>query len=573
MAFWRRVREWIIGLLFLALLVGTVGAPSAQLYFALQNLKFINSDRGLRGPPLGDQIWSSLRFSVDGAIIGIAGAGLFWLSTLVAGPERGNARSRRQKVCELGSLPLCGCVCIVATALELISIKNKQRFLPLLGDNIEGTPTWPIDTHSRQTFWNIADEYFAAPDGITLRNASNEGGPPEPFSAELGSYHFLVEYRVQIIATTCLFFLGLGLIGTVMLDLSDRFQRQSFLSRLGYNLSTWLGVICILSVAGPIFLVFEFFEKVAPWTRYHRAYVAKVTERPVSRLRPIMHRLHEVVFSAGWRIRHAPSISATRAKSRVAPDLEMGMTKATPAGSPIMNICKYDLAIVMSQQMHYTDIASLSQTCRAWHDCLFPPGVDLREQQSRLESYACKDHSFPYRRECWSCLSIVCPDCCDSNVKIDQDMSMDHLTRCYPYCKDCFRTFAKGRIRRGGCKSTKHRTLTVSVCWPCRKDTREPFLWKGARKWGFRLRQRDLTLRCCGKCSEPMQRDGARFWVCRKSDCEHECRSSAHANWIDPDEEPKPRKLVRVTEREFTGEDALPEERLEQILRRQFSSR
>lgn len=66
MAFWRRFREWVVGILFLALLLGTIGAPSTQVYYAEQNFKFLQSNRMLRSPPLGDSIWISERFSVVG---------------------------------------------------------------------------------------------------------------------------------------------------------------------------------------------------------------------------------------------------------------------------------------------------------------------------------------------------------------------------------------------------------------------------------------------------------------------------------------------------------------------------
>lgn len=293
-----------------------------------------------------------------------------------------------------------------------------------------------------------------------------------------------------------------------MLDMSDKFQRRTVLSQIGYNLSSWLGVVCILSVAGPIFLVFEFFEKVAPWTRYHRAYAAKVCERPVSRLRPILHHVHRAFLVARW---DRPREFKSRHLERQRPsDIEMAISVKGPSSAPpIMAICKYDVAVILSQQMHYVDLVNLSQTCRAWYQCLFPEGVEVSKQQERFRGYTCGED----RSECWSCTNTICTGCYESRNKVQQDITPFHIDRCVPYCKTCFRRLMRSNVRRAGCRSHKDRCETVCICSICARNTHYPFMLNGSRKWKHRLKKHCMSIKACGNCAEPLAEEGPRWWV------------------------------------------------------------
>lgn len=309
---------------------------------------------------------------------------------------------------------------------------------------------------------------------------------------------------------------------------SDHFPRpRTLVGNIIYQITTTLGVISLLSVAGPTFIVMECLEKMAPWTRYRRAYTAKVLERAMNHASPVTSLLR--VFTTNVSA-HAKSIKESDIKIEHITWRPAKLETNVQETGAIMKICKYDLVVVMSHHLHYRDLLSLSRTCRDWHDCVFPPN-DLWRHQRRFKQNTCEGK----QKECWSCRSILCKDCAGREIRIDQDLAVAHKDRCKPYCTPCFKRLMRGNVNRVGCNKWKDRRDTALICDTCNRKGKSYYFNSGRRKIMHLIRKADSEHIDCHRCQQPLQqplrKPGPRWWVCKKRHCEHECRSSCHETW------------------------------------------
>lgn len=136
-------------------------------------------------------------------MIGISAVGFFWLCILAGGAksQRSATASWRQDICEWGFIPVCALCCLLAAALDLAAITINKQYLPMFGTTCHGTDAFPVDL-GNASFWDVADFWFAhgASEPVSQMNVTLMAGSPKPFHDKLSCFHFLSEYRAQIIA-------------------------------------------------------------------------------------------------------------------------------------------------------------------------------------------------------------------------------------------------------------------------------------------------------------------------------------------------------------------------------------
>jgi hypothetical protein len=255
--------------------------------------------------------------------------------------------------------------------------------------------------------------------------------------------------------------------------------------------------------------------------------------------------------------------------------------------SPLSNFLGiYDMLIVVTEEMHYSDIISLSRVSKSVREAVLP-AHDINRRLGTFKRYTCQDGQ---KGGCWVCDKPICSvstyllsataghtrplvnitnapyQHCQELPQIRQSTLSHHLHMCRPYCTPCYKSDIVSRrpstvyqrVRAPQCQCapvTAHpniflRMLNGSSYYSSKQDALPKFSRPVCRECGLqsvdellerRERRTKMELKKglkfdgekwtkCNECKE-MLGVGPRWWVCTKSNCGKECRSVVHKSW------------------------------------------
>lgn len=222
--------------------------------------------------------------------------------------------------------------------------------------------------------------------------------------------------------------------------------------------------------------------------------------------------------------------------------------------TPLANFLSiYDILILITEELHYTDIVHLTQVSKSVREAIIPT-TDYAQRLAHFRLYTCSPTT---KTQCWLCENQICANCKHERF-LKQLPLYWHLDTCRPYCNKCY--FGKIQHARPSQRQTpphcrcKPATMkpnflyrwwkgdayfrdqqlafiTRLVCSDCNYMTDEDLLSR--REESTRLELKDPGRRGmerCTVCEERLGR-GPRWWVCGRESCGKECRDFCHAPW------------------------------------------
>ncbi|KAF1832660.1 hypothetical protein BDW02DRAFT_419576 [Decorospora gaudefroyi] len=210
----------------------------------------------------------------------------------------------------------------------------------------------------------------------------------------------------------------------------------------------------------------------------------------------------------------------------------------------------YDILVLVSEQLHYIDIITLSRVSKSVRESVLP-SQDFSRRLKIFRLYSCQpDHKL----DCWTCTTQICIDCQHLPL-LPRTTIHHHIDICRPYCSSCFKTHVLHepyevcscapapayprtplqrfvRSFRFFTKAQRRlRKVQRPVCRECNRLTEEDLLALRERqaklelKRGLKSNGEVWTTCTRSGCDRDLGR-GPRWWVCRQ--CGGECVSRFH---------------------------------------------
>jgi hypothetical protein len=256
-------------------------------------------------------------------------------------------------------------------------------------------------------------------------------------------------------------------------------------------------------------------------------------------------------------------------------ELTSSLTKNKATAEPYQNsggtgsdlsqfLAVYDMLIMVARHLHYTDLISLSSVSKSVRESVLPSN-DVSHRIKMFRLYACEPNG---KTTCWSCTNQICDDC-QEDFPLRQAIIFHHVDNCVPYCASCYHMYIvrHPRLLRNKTKGDppcnhapkqpnqgrklfrnflnrrayytepldSYRTVR-QVCHTCsRLAEEEIFVRKGKSAVGMikrGLKSNGDKWEMCANlgCGQSLG-TGPRYWICKLSGCNKECRSTIHQAW------------------------------------------
>ncbi|KAF2094302.1 hypothetical protein NA57DRAFT_60932 [Rhizodiscina lignyota] len=333
-------------------------------------------------------------------------------------------------------------------------------------------------------------------------------------------YPFLrTDYKLQIVACVMTFFIGANQIAVHILTAAG------ILDIAGSTTLPWFppphapcqAAYTLSFLAIPTHLIILPLERILPLYRFHSSRARKWWQQR-------KQQKHEQARTTGIALQSLRGPSAPL-QSAILPG-----TTVPWAGTKFT----YDFLYEVGKYLHYEDILSLSRTCHAFHDEIFPPDSLIQHQQrwKRITCTDTTDEDGEWPGSCWSCNNQICGDCMHP-LAVHCCLGPGHSARCVPYCNICFRALTNaGYTKDAECVSSGSKTVEVTICGDCHAADKKHVMRAGKEKARYYLHRSNEGATSCSKCENALHAVGVRRWVCTEGGCEHECKSALHLAYV-----------------------------------------
>ncbi|KAF2011242.1 hypothetical protein BU24DRAFT_277346 [Aaosphaeria arxii CBS 175.79] len=220
----------------------------------------------------------------------------------------------------------------------------------------------------------------------------------------------------------------------------------------------------------------------------------------------------------------------------------------------------YDMLMLVTQHLHYSDIQSLSLVSKSVREAILPSDTPISVRDLHFRMYTCSsEDDINDKRPCYVCNAQICKDCaCEQTIK--QTYAMWHECTCKEWCTPCYRRLLREHRPNAVADSLKCRcappspgfhlfnTMIYGFKWREQKKFNHPFrdicshcatipadelAERRERRSNFELRRAERTYtETCGNtgCGRILD-EGPRWWVC--SNCRFECSAGCHLDWAE----------------------------------------
>ena len=195
----------------------------------------------------------------------------------------------------------------------------------------------------------------------------------------------------------------------------------------------------------------------------------------------------------------------------------------------------FDVLMLISRDLHFQDMMSLSKVSRRIREQVFPAGMGGKECYQLYKLYTCNPRT---RQPCFSCNAQVCADfgCSGGDrtmfeqskwAKLGMVKHIDAPNACKPHCGACWNRLTNTTsVMRKRCFCTPGTTL-VKTCHRCRDLGEAEFYKRVERRVERSYAQQTFNnVLCGGGCGKVIDGVGYRWQVC--TTCSRECRWHSH---------------------------------------------